>query len=69
MNSKIIKTLEFEKIRQQLAKFAATEIGKQQLLTLEPSTTFEDVQRKQDESDDGRKVLRLKGGIPVPRLA
>jgi len=66
---KIIKTLEFEKIRQQLAKFAATEIGKQQLLTLEPSTTFEDVQRKQDESDDGRKVLRLKGGIPVPRLA
>lgn len=69
LNSKIIKTLEFEKIRQQLAKFAATEIGKQQLLTLEPSTTFEDVQRKQDESDDGRKVLRLKGGIPVPRLA
>lgn len=69
LNSKIIKTLEFEKIRQQLAKFAATEIGKQQLLTLEPSTTFDDVQRKQDESDDGRKVLRLKGGIPVPRLA
>lgn len=69
MNSKIIKTLEFEKIRQQLAKHAATEIGKQQLLTLEPYSTLEEVQRKQDESDDGRKVLRLKGGIPVPRLA
>lgn len=68
LNSKIIKTLEFEKIRQQLAKHAATEIGKQELLTLQPYSTLEEVQRKQDESDDGRKVLRLKGGIPVPRL-
>ncbi|MGP6139644.1 MULTISPECIES: endonuclease MutS2 [unclassified Jeotgalibaca] len=68
MNSKIIKTLEFDKIRQQLAQYAATENGKQDLLVLEPYTNFEDVQRKQDESDDGRKVLRLKGGIPVPRL-
>lgn len=68
MNSKIIKTLEFDKIRQQLAQHAATENGKQRLLALEPLTTLADVQRKQDETDDGRKVLRLKGGIPVPRL-
>lgn len=68
MNSKIIKTLEFDKIRQQLSKHAATESGKQELLTLQPYSTLEEVQRKQDESDDGRKALRLKGGIPVPRL-
>lgn len=68
VNSKIIKTLEFDKIRQQLAQHAATENGKLQLLNLHPYSTFEEVQRKQDESDDGRKVLRLKGGIPVPRL-
>lgn len=68
LNSKIIKTLEFDRIRQQLSQFAATENGKKKLLVLEPYTTIEEVQQKQDEAEDGRKVLRLKGGLPVPRL-
>lgn len=68
LNSKIIKTLEFEKIRTQLASFAASELGKQRLLRLEPQKTLKDVQDLQDETDDGRKVYRLKGGIPIPKL-
>lgn len=68
LNSKIITTLEFDKIRQQLAQHAATENGKQTLLKLEPLTDYQDVQERQDETDDGRKVKRLKGGMPVPRL-
>lgn len=68
LNSKIITTLEFDKIRQQLAQHAATENGKQTLLKLEPLTDYQEVQERQDETDDGRKVKRLKGGMPVPRL-
>lgn len=68
MNSKIIKTLEFDKIRQQLVQHASTEHGRDVLLSLMPSQSLEEVQAFQDETDDGRKVLRLKGGIPIPKL-
>lgn len=69
LNPKIIKTLEFDKIKQQLVQFAASESGKKELLELEPAQDYETVQLLQDETDDGRKVLRLQGGLPIPRLA
>ncbi|MDE1549245.1 endonuclease MutS2 [Jeotgalibaca caeni] len=69
MNSKIIKTLEFDKIRQQLAQYAASESGKRELLHLEPAASIEQVQCLQEETDDGRKALRLRGGIPIPQLS
>lgn len=68
MNNKIIQTMEFEKIRQQLSQFAATDSGKETIRILLPSREASEVQRLQDETDDGRKVLRLKGGIPMPHL-
>lgn len=68
MNNKILQTLEFDKIRQQVSQFAATDSGKERIRTLLPSNETSEVQRWQDETDDGRKVLRLKGGIPMPYL-
>lgn len=68
MNNKILQTLEFDKIRQQVNQFAATDSGKERIRTLLPSNETSEVQRWQDETDDGRKVLRLKGGIPMPYL-
>ncbi|CZQ87699.1 dna mismatch repair protein muts core [Trichococcus palustris] len=68
MNTKITKTLEFEKIKQQIQAFAATDLGKEKIQQLHPETDAEKVAKLQDETEDGRKVLRLKGGIPMPRL-
>lgn len=69
LNAKTLKKLEFEKVVGQVAQLAATELGKQQLLQLEVKKTYEEVNILQEETDDGRKLLRLKGGIPMPRLA
>lgn len=68
MNTKIVKTLEFEKIKQQLQVFTATDQGKEKIQQLHPETDVVKVTKLQDETSDGRKVLRLKGGIPMPRL-
>ena len=43
MNNKISKTLEFEKIKQQLQNFAATDQGKDQIQALRPETDPEKV--------------------------
>lgn len=66
MNNKISKTLEFEKIKQQLQNFAATDQGIDKIQALRPE--IDQVVALQNETEDGRKVLRLKGGIPMPRL-
>lgn len=62
MNAKTLKKLEFEKVVGQVAQLAVTELGKQQLLQLEVKKTYEEVNILQEETDDGRKLLRLKGG-------
>ncbi|MBF5066280.1 endonuclease MutS2, partial [Salmonella enterica subsp. enterica serovar Istanbul] len=36
---------------------------------LHPMTSVADIQRALDETNDGAEVYRLKGGIPVARLA
>lgn len=62
MNNKISKTLEFEKIKQQLQNFAATDQGIDKIQALRPEIDQEKVVALQNETEDGRKVLRLKGG-------
>ena len=68
MNNKISRTLEFEKIKQQLQNFAATDQGIDKIQALRPEIDQEKVVALQNETEDGRKVLRLKSGIPMPRL-
>ncbi|MEG0288897.1 MAG: endonuclease MutS2, partial [Carnobacterium sp.] len=68
MNKKIFKTLEFTKIIQTMAGFTASDLGKEQVMELKPSTSIEDVMKWQDETEDGATILRLRGGMPIPRL-
>ena len=63
-----MRTLEFDKIKHQLTQYASTENGKTTILALLPSQTIQEVQALQDETEDGRTVVRLKGGLPIPRL-
>lgn len=68
MNQKILKTLEFQKIIQELASFASSNLGKELTLELKPSQNLEDVQQWQDETADGVQIERLRGRMPIPRL-
>ena len=68
MNSKIEKVLEFSKIRTQLAEYATSEKGKQMIKELPIEVEVKAIQNKIEETTDGVELLRLKQGIPIPRL-
>ena len=68
MNSKIEKVLEFSKIRTQLAEYATSEKGKQMIKELPIEVDAKAIQHKIEETTDGVELLRLKQGIPIPRL-
>ncbi|MFD1671735.1 endonuclease MutS2 [Agrilactobacillus yilanensis] len=68
MNQKILETLEFRAITEQLKNYAETALGQQQIINLQPSTDFQTVQQQIAETDDGAQIYRLKGGIPLGSL-
>lgn len=65
MNHKAIDTLEFNKIRNQLMAFAASNLGKELIENLLPSTDYAEVIRLQEETDEAATVIRLKGYVPL----
>lgn len=62
---KSLYTLEFPKVIDAVAEHTVSVLGKEQLKQLRPSTNLEEVIRRQEETDDGARLLRMKGGIPI----
>lgn len=60
-----LKTLEFDKVREQVAHFCTSSLGKSHLELLEPSTDRQEVGRLLDEMDEGLSVLRIRGNVPM----
>ncbi|MEI5905564.1 endonuclease MutS2 [Bacillus spongiae] len=65
MNKKVLRTLEFDKVKEQLLAFASSSLGKEKVENLLPSSSLEEVQKWQAETDEAATVLRLKGHIPL----
>ncbi|OZI11771.1 endonuclease MutS2 [Bacillaceae bacterium SAS-127] len=65
MNKKVLATLEFDKIKQQLAEHAASSLGREQAEALMPALVYEEVVRLQEETDEAAQVLRMKGHAPL----
>jgi len=65
VDQKVLETLEFHKIRERLAEWATSSLGREMALSLEPSTDFEEVKHLQEETDEAAQVLRLYGNIPL----
>lgn len=61
MDNKILKTMEFHKIIDQLAKFTQTTLGRQAAEALRPSSQLDEVKRLLQATDEAFKVDRLKG--------
>lgn len=65
MQQRVMKTLEFDKVRNQLIEHTSSSLGREKALALVPSVDFDEVARLQEETDEAAKVLRLKGNIPL----
>lgn len=68
MNQKILQTLEFAKIKQLLQEQVVTSMGQEEITKLTPISEPEVLNNWLAETEDGLKVLRLRGGIPMPKL-
>ncbi|MFC6181118.1 endonuclease MutS2 [Lactiplantibacillus daowaiensis] len=69
MNPKVLTTLEYQQVKQQLAPYLVSAAGQKELAELQPMADVKKVQFALDETNDGAEVYRLKGGIPIARLA
>ncbi|MDN3018444.1 endonuclease MutS2 [Paenibacillus sp. BSR1-1] len=65
MQDKVLKVLEFTKVREQLLEHAASSLGKEKIKHLVPSTDFEEVVKLQAETDEAATVFRIKGNVPL----
>lgn len=68
MNRKILQTLEFDKVKQQLSQHVVTKLGEEQLQQLIPVSDFDKIEEQLLETKEAFDVLRLRGGIPIPIL-
>ncbi|WP_214481567.1 endonuclease MutS2 [Bacillus sp. SM2101] len=65
MLERVLKTLEFNKIKDLLVTHVASSLGKAKVDTLMPATKFEEVVKLQEQTDEAVKILRLKGNVPL----
>ncbi|HAO6176768.1 TPA: endonuclease MutS2 [Listeria monocytogenes] len=68
MEKKVEAILEFDKIKKQLTEFASSSLGEQAILELTPATDFQVVQKTQLETEEGAKIIRLRGSAPITGL-
>ncbi len=69
MNEKVLETLEYNKIKDRVADFLTTDRGHEIVAQLRPSADFNKVAQRLNETADGANIVRLRGEIPVPKLA
>ena len=65
MNSRILETLEYPKIRTRLAELTITQDGQEQALSLTPSSRRPQVQQWLAETQDGFEIDRLGLNLPL----
>ncbi|MFD2305773.1 endonuclease MutS2 [Enterococcus termitis] len=68
MNTRILATLGFDKVKQQLAQYIVTAQGLEEVEHLVPVNDRTTIQGWLEETEDSLKIQRLRGGIPIPKL-
>ncbi|ALS79031.1 recombination and DNA strand exchange inhibitor protein [Planococcus kocurii] len=60
-----LRTLEFYKIRDEVARYCTSSLGKAHVDNLLPSTDINEVNRLLEQMDEGAQVLRVKNNVPM----
>lgn len=68
MNTRILTTLGFDKVKQMLAQYIVTAQGMEEVEHLVPVNDELTIQSWLEETEDSLKIQRLRGGIPIPKL-
>ena len=65
MNEKALKTLEYTKIRDRLASFAISAMGKEKCANLMPMSDMPSISREQNETTEAVNMALKKGRLPL----
>lgn len=65
MQERVLKVLEFHKVKEQVLEHASSSLGRNLAKELMPSTNLEEVIKRQEETDEATSILRLKGNVPL----
>ncbi|WP_026701442.1 endonuclease MutS2 [Salibacterium aidingense] len=65
MNARVLRVLEYDKMKEQLKEHVASSLGRRKTEALEPYTDLGTARREQKRTEEGAKVLRLKGQAPL----
>lgn len=68
LNKRILETLEFNQVKQKISQYLVTAQGKEELGELLPVNDSQVISSWLEETEDGMKAQRLRGGIPVPKI-
>ena len=68
MNDRVLRVLEYDKIREQVVSHASCSLGKERARELRPSNDLWTVNAWQQETAEGVSVYRLRGLIPLGGL-
>ena len=65
METRVLKTLEFDKVRELVAEHCTSSAGRSHMEKLTPVSNFEEVVRLLEETDEGLSILRIRGNVPM----
>ncbi|PLR77747.1 endonuclease MutS2 [Bacillus sp. V3-13] len=65
MQERVLKVLEFDKVKEQLLEHVSSSLGRDKAKSLLPSSDFAEVVKLHEETDEAVKVVRLKGNVPL----
>ena len=65
METKALKTLEFDKILKRMSDFAVMESTKDEIMRIMPAKTLKSAQKMQDETKEAARILTKCGSLPI----
>ncbi|MGX7245158.1 endonuclease MutS2 [Enterococcus quebecensis] len=68
MNTRILTTLGFDKVKQLISQHLVTAQGLEEVEHLVPINDAATIHAWLKETEDGLKIQRLRGGIPIPKV-
>lgn len=69
MNERSLRTLEFNKIKEKIKKYARTNAAKAKVEALEPYDNLYEINNKLEETNEALEILISKGNPPLEGLA
>lgn len=68
MNSQTIEVLQFQDVKEEIASYAISEMGKENICNIMPSTSKRQIDAWNEEVSEAKEILKISSSVPIPSL-